>query len=104
MEIRELFNTIRSMLKHNTQLKYEKIHWGDDMCSFKARKKVKGWIEIWLINDHISFSNIFTPNQYGRNAIELYTETIKKDFRTLEEFYAIIEELNTQEMWVLKQQ
>jgi hypothetical protein len=102
MDLPELFNTIKNLLKHNHQLKYQKYYWGDDMCSFTARKKVKGWIEIWLLEDHIEFSNVFTPNKYGKYAIELYTETIKTKLHSLEDFYNAMQELITQESYILE--
>jgi len=101
MNLPELFNTIRNILKQNPKMKYQRFYWGDKMCSFTARKKVKGWIEIWLLEDYIEFSNVFTPNKYGKYTINLYTETIKTKLHTLEDFYNAIRELNIQEKYIL---
>ena len=103
MDLPELFNAIRNILKNNSKMKYQRFYWGDDMCSFIARKKIKGWIEIWLLEDHILFSNVFKPGRYQGGTIQLYTESIKKELRTIEEFYDTMQELVTQEYFIMNQ-
>jgi hypothetical protein len=103
MEICELFNVIRNMLKHNLELKYEKFYFAPNMCSFKARKKVKGWIEIWLMEDHILFTNVFNIGNYQYGSIKLNLESIKKQLYTLDDFYNVMKEINVQEYYITHQ-